>query len=241
MAERPTFRIVTIPKIRETDIKMTALAHKFQDFRLHCLREAPDSFASTYEVESQRGLEHSVQRLINPKAAQFVALRDPDPETASAARSEDLDRLLNCEWAGINVLLGPEEGSDLPAPSAHLDRFPRGDPFQQMTTAKLSLNSSQDAGMPDVLHFHINGMFVSPSTRGAGLGNALMDGVLRRAEEEAARTNSSLHITISVFAHNVAAMHLYDKAGFVVVEKSQSRSRPEFMAVHMELNRAAVR
>lgn len=133
MAEAPTYQIVLIPKLTEEDSHVKTLAEKFRAFRLHSLQVAPDAFASTYEAESQRGLEQSIARLTNHKAAQFIALR-------SAARLDgvsEIELLLDCEWVGMVVLLGPEEGDEFSIPSANID------PFAQMTASAPSYYSTR--------------------------------------------------------------------------------------------------
>ncbi|KAK5168013.1 uncharacterized protein LTR77_006580 [Saxophila tyrrhenica] len=216
MAEHPTYQVVLIPRLSENDSSLNALAQKFREFRLHSLQAAPDAFASTYEAESERGLEHSVARLVNPKAAHTVQL------------------LLECEWVGMVVLLGPEEGDEFSIPSANID------PFKQMTATAPSYWSTrlfESSSDPKDIHFHINGTFVSPSTRGSRLGGALMDAALAYADTEAIRVGGHLRITLSVYGHNVAARRLYEKAGFEVVKETDSRSKPGYLAVHMQLTR----
>ncbi|KAK3056179.1 hypothetical protein LTR09_002685 [Extremus antarcticus] len=236
MAKGSTYRIVLIPKLTENDSNIEALAEKFRAFRLHSLQAAPDAFASTYEVESQRGLDHTIGRLINQKAAQFVALRSTGLDEDDTETLKDVDLLLGCEWVGMAVLLGPEEGDELSIPSANLD------PFVQMTAGADTAyyNSTrlfESSSNTKDIHFHINGTFVSPSTRGSGLGGRLMDVAVRYGDDQAAKTGRQLRVTLSVYGHNTAAIHLYEKAGFKVVKETDSRSKPGSLAVHMQLDR----
>ena len=239
MTDTRIFQIVTLPKHRkgqETDLELIHLAEKFRDLRLKSLTAAADAFASSYEKESQYDLDLTLQRMANPKAIQFIAMRKSDSEGNSSYDSNDVDRILRSDWVGMIVLLGPEEGSELSVPSANLDPFPR------MTAGQLTqpeIRLFDDPALPGALHFHINATFVDPSARGGGLGKALVDAALRRAEAEAAKTNASLRVTLSVFSHNVAARKLYESAGFKVLKEVQARSRPEFVAVHMERTLAA--
>lgn len=235
MAKNSPYQIVLIPKLTRDDSNIEALAEKYRVFRLHSLQAAPDAFASTYEAESQRGLDHTIGRLINQKAAQFVALQTGLDTDATEAWN-DVDLLLKYEWVGMAVLLGPEEGDELSIPSANLD------PFVQMTAgADASYYNStrlfESSSNAKDIHFHINGTFVSPSTRGSGLGGRLMDVAVRYGDDQATRTERQLRVTLSVYGHNTAAIHLYEKAGFKVVKETDSRSKPGSLAVHMQLDR----
>ena len=239
MAQTYTFQIVTLPKLRtgpENEDRSIRLAEKFRGLRLKSLKEAADAFASNYEKESKYGLDLTLQRMANAKAAHFIALRKLVSEDRSPGDGDDVDRIISSDWVGMVVLLGPEEGSELSVPSANLDPFPR------MTAGQITQPEPalfEKSGLPNSLHFHINATFVDPSARGGGLGQALIDAALRRADAEAAKINANLRVTLSVFTHNVAARKLYERAGFKVLKEVQARSRPEFVAVHMERSVAA--
>ena len=239
MAESFTFRIVTLPKPRDRaapDATTIALAKKFRELRLRSLKAAPDAFASTYEEESERGIEQTLDRMTNAKATQFIAVKKPPTESPGFEGHNDVERILKNEWLGLIVLLGPVE--DNPA-----DGTPKRDPFAKMTAGNREnkfLNSGSVPSVPSVLHYHLNGMFVDPSTRGGGLGNALVDAALQWAEADVAKLNAGLRVTIIVYKHNVAARKLYEKAGFKVTEERPSLTRDDgSIAVDMELTMAA--
>ena len=234
MSENRTYQVVTVPRLNGTDPKLQELAGKFRELRLKSLQVAADAFASSYESEIQRGLDQTVQRLLNPKAVHFLALSKNGSRVKSLDDGDDVDRILRSDWVGMIVLLGPEEGSELSVPSANLDPFPR---MTAKSTAEYRL--FDDPGAPGGLHFHINATYVDPSTRGGGLGKALMDAALRRVGAESMKANASLRVSLSVFSHNVAARKLYERSGFKVVKDEVSRSRPEYRAIHMELSLAA--
>ena len=107
MAETSPFRIVTIPPINKEgnqDERDIASVQKFRELRLRSLRLAPDAFASNYETESKHGLEHSFERLSNPKAVHFVAIRYADETVFDYDESKDeyeqLERILASDWLG---------------------------------------------------------------------------------------------------------------------------------------------
>ena len=68
-----TYQIVTIPKLdqRITEHSQLALAHKFREFRLLALKTAPGTFASSYDDEVKRDLDHTFERLRHPKTTPF--------------------------------------------------------------------------------------------------------------------------------------------------------------------------
>jgi ribosomal protein S18 acetylase RimI-like enzyme len=159
--------------------------------------------------------------------------------TSSETDVNDIDKIAASDWIGFNVLLGPEEGSELSVPSANMDPFPR-----MTATATLPSSSPRElvhrpAELGE-LHFHINGMYVDPSARGAGLGRKLMDAALDRAKMEARAAKVRSRVSLSVYSHNVAAMKLYQASGLKVLKTEKSRSRPEYVAVHMEVIEPAV-
>ena len=247
MSESPTFRIVTLPKGREwseTDETALAIAQKFREFRLHALQTAPEAFATSYENESRRGLDHTFERLRNAKAAHFFALANDAPESTFM---DDVDRLSKGKLVGQLVLLGPQDGGSGPSVSA------RTDPFARMTTTVEAVSSGHGPSGPQetpVMHFHLNGVFVDPSARRGGLGKALIDIALLRAEAEANKVSAVPHVSISVNEENPSARKLYEKAGFKVVGEETYIQQPrmimgesrssEKVALQMELSMAAV-
>lgn len=237
MTERTTFSVVTLPTLRngeEKDAEATALAEKFRELRLRSLQKAPDAFASKYEDEVQRGLDHTLSRLSNSKAVHFVARKQSESSNRPSNGVNDINTVLDGEWLGFIVLLGPQDDD------SHSDPYPKRDPFQRMTAAGREdkfLSSPDQLYAPSVLHFHLNGMFIDPSARGSGLGLALIQAALKRAEAEAAKFEAGTRVTICVYDHNVAARKLYEKAGFKIVEKRPSLTRgPEITTVDMELS-----
>ena len=58
---------------------------------------------------------------------------------------------------------------------------------------------------------HIIGMMVRPAAQGAGVGRALLDGCIAQARA----ADGLVMLTLTVTAGNAAAVHLYERAGFV--------------------------
>lgn len=230
----PTFAVVALPQLPdspEADERAIALAYKFREIRLQSLKVAPEAFASSYEVESQRGIDQTLQRLSNPKAIIFVAIRSPS--TASRDGSGDgVHGLLNSDWVGFIGLLGPETEEAWSAVSAQRDPWARTAATTDAalgtttTTAPVSAEHEGIASAVKTLHYHIGGVFVSPAARHHGLGKALIDAALARASAMARSTQASMRCSILVMPENAAALKLYEKAGFVVVGEETYVQQP---------------
>ncbi|KAK5123061.1 hypothetical protein LTR85_003257 [Meristemomyces frigidus] len=250
---KPTFAIVALPKLPESpeaDDRAIALAHKFRELRLQSLRLAPEAFASSYEVESQRGIDQTLQRLSNPKAVIFLAVSSGSAVSGHDASEVSHQQLVDADWVGFAGLLGPETEQSSSSVTG------RGDPWARATAvAGTATPAGPTSTSPEVLaspvntlHYHIGGVYVSPSARGSGLGHAMIAAALARADAEAQRANTSMSCSVLVKPENVAARGLYEKAGFAVVGEEtyvqQARalvageSQPEEMvALRMELDR----
>lgn len=210
-----TYQIVTLPRlstIQNVDEASIALAKRYREYRLCSVKTDPSAFASNYETERQRGIEQSLERLANPRATYFVALKPRIPEVpASVGVESSLGSAVEDDWYGMIVLLGPQE--ELGEVSAEAD------PFSRMTaTASRGANDPSEY-LQETSHFHLNGMFVSPEARGAGLAKALVRHALATAEVESRATGSDLFCTLLVDEINAAAVGLYKKSGFVIVGK----------------------
>ena len=237
MAQKAS-EIVTIPPPHNghmSDSELTTIANKFREIRLKSLQIAPEAFASTYEGESRRGLEHTLERLRNPKATHFIALKESNQRHPSSERGSDIERLLDQEWLGLIVLLGPVEDT---SESVSTEK----DPFLNMAGSGKEESMIADSEMRDsltALHFHLNAVFVDPAARGMGLGGSLIDAAVQRARRETNKYHASLRVTISVYDKNKAARKIYEKAGFEVVDERQSKSHGDRKAINMELSTPA--
>jgi GNAT superfamily N-acetyltransferase len=224
------YRVVTIPKLDERITKndQLALAHTFRNFRLLALKTAPGAFATSYEEEAQRGLDHTFERLRHAKATRFVALASgvSAPDIADV-REANMSELSEYEWLGFIVLIGPEEC--LGAVSA------KADPFSQIKdeagTGMQSIKKAHDG----VLRFHLNGMFVCPSARRCGMGARLIEAALDAARLLSVIDGRGYHCTIIVDEWNQSARKLYERVGFKVVAREMYGE--DRIALRMELRR----
>jgi GNAT superfamily N-acetyltransferase len=224
-----SYRIVTIPKFAGDETKnnpQLALAHKFRDFRLLALKTSPGAFASTYHDESQRSLDHTFERLKNTKATQFVALAFESALDGDLVFEADMGDLLERDWLGTVVLMGPNEGSKRISAKA--------DPLDQMAARDDQMVKVEGH---EALHFHLNGMFVRPSARGSGMGKRLIETALEKARENVKGPGlKGMHCTIIVDEWNESARNLYARCGFEVV--ATELYGDDRVALRMELRKA---
>jgi GNAT superfamily N-acetyltransferase len=201
-----SYRIVTIPKFAgdETDNNPPlALAHRFRDFRLLALKTSPGAFASTYEEESQRSLNHTLERLISTKATHFVALAVDDAPDDDAVYEADTSDLLQYDWLGTVVLTKSMSA--------------KADPLGQMAAGGSQVAKAEGH---EALHFHLNGMFVQEFARRSGMGRRLIGAALRKAREKSESCGvNGLHCTIIVDEWNDSARSLYARCGFEVTAR----------------------
>lgn len=207
-----SYRIVTIPKFTGDETSNNpplALAHKFRDFRLLALKTSPGAFASTYDEESRRNLDQTLERLKSTKATQFVALAVENAREDAVVHEADMGYLIENDWLGTVVLMGPNEDSRTISA--------RADPLVQMAGQNAQVGKMEEHA---ALHFHLNGIFVQPSARRSGMGRRLIEAALGKAREMTRGSEThGLHCTIIVDEWNDSARNLYARCGFEVAAK----------------------
>ena len=204
------FDIIRLPRMSPDthDADDIALAESFRTLRLLALRTDPDAFASSYDIEIKRGLDQTLTRLSNPKAANLIA----------ALHQDSTSHIPSLQWAGMIALLGPE------------DDFANGvsaksDPMGQMTPGSEPASSTEQPR--EELTFALNNVFVKPEARGRGLARRLMDAALQLAQDEClARHASRWKCTVLVDAENEPARALYENAGFMIVGEEHYVQQP---------------
>lgn len=217
------FEVVVLPKPTsdlQNDALWTTLAIKYRALRLQSLKEAPEAFASAYEVESQRGLDQTFDRLCNSKAAQFIAVESREQSIQRASEHYSLEEICDRRWLGMAVLLGPLVGSV----SA------RADPMRALQAAEGNVNKAThtdaEISEPGLEKFAINGVFVELSTRGRGVGKALIDATLQSAKKRGAEGHCGVVVTVLVNVENNEARKLYEKSGFADVGEETYHQEP---------------
>ncbi|KAF2486808.1 hypothetical protein BDY17DRAFT_292150 [Neohortaea acidophila] len=225
MATKSPYHIITIPPLQcslsNPDATATTIAEKFRTLRLHSLQVNPEAFAAKYEEEVQKPLSQSLERILNPKAIHFVALQTPSDIDPATIEKDAVTRLVHDHWLGMIVLLGPQEDK------GENPRDFTSNPFPAFTAGGQLVE-------PDALLYRINGTFTAPEARGLGLGLKLMQAALGAAVQGGQQFGAAVRVGLAVFAHNVAATKLYEKAGFKIVEDRESRSQPWTRALVMD-------
>lgn len=210
----PPYRVVKLPilaKDAETDHAACKLAKKLRNQRLYALKSEPEAFSASHERESARGLDYTIERLRNPKAAHFVAITQHEERN-------DVLSLSEAPWLGTVVLLGPREGRSAESVSANAD------PFATMTESSESSASGSSEGRKFL--YHLNGVFVDGAVRGRGVGLALIEAAIRRARREAQLGRVNVKCSVLVDSMNTSAKRLYERAGFVVVGDEAYQQQP---------------
>jgi ribosomal protein S18 acetylase RimI-like enzyme len=205
---RMPYTIVALPKVLADTSDYHILVNRTKEFRLKSLQISPGSYGSTYEQEVEKDIDFWINRLSNPQALHFVALRQDVPVETS---DEDF---LEKEWLGWIVRLGPQSG--LASSSLNIS------PWKVLGQESDRLQTQNDT-LP-VCHFLINGMFVTPEARGLGLGRALIEVALKSAEEATSSQGSPMMTcSLVVDKDNPSAVALYLKSGFKTVKEEMFR------------------
>jgi ribosomal protein S18 acetylase RimI-like enzyme len=224
---RTPYNIVVLPKNLTDTNTYNKLVNRTREFRLRSLQISPEFYGSSYAQEVDKNVDFWVNRLSNPQALHFVALKQDEPAEISN------DDFLHKEWLGWVVRLGPQSG--LALSSLH------SSPWKTLEQKSEDLQTQSDT--PTSCHFLINGMFVTPEARGVGLGRVLIEAAIASAEDLArGRGASTMTFSLVVDGDNDSALALYLKCGFEVVKEEMfrpviGRHRP---ALTMELVRPVV-
>lgn len=238
--------IVNLPKLDPSEYTQDnefarAIATKIRVLRLYALRVASEAFASSYEEEVQKDLTQTLERLKTASADHFFALdlsRTVPPWTPETS-DEFFKACLEADWLGSIVLIGPLAPSGSAAISA------KQDPLSLLPVDGRGCGLITAEKGPSELSYHLNGVFVDPQARMAGLGRALLEEAVAKGGKEASRRGLNLHCTVLVDSGNSAARRLYEKSGFRTTGEETYVQQPrmrlgeskteERVAIRMEL------
>lgn len=214
MTSPPTFSVMELPKLHPGDREKAPwmlLAERYRALRLRSLKVAPEAFASTYEVESQRGLDRTLDRLSNPKARHFVAVAGERAGQLGVPSDVNIEDICEREWVGMIVLIGPIEDSIM----ANQDPLKTAASGGEQSIETTSADDQRRRGCS--VEFVINGIFVELAVRGQGIGKALVDTALAQARSRGVGQGTDICVTVLVNEENQEAHKLYERAGFEVV------------------------
>lgn len=219
--EQSDYDIVNLPKLgsdeySEEDDVAKIFALKLRELRLHALKTSPQAFATSYEQERQNELIATMDRLADRKTDHFFATdRSIDP-WSEETNEQFFEQLFDAEWVGMIVLIGPLSPNQSAAISAKEEPLAGGKGRESPESSKKDL--------PGVVHFHLNGVFVDPAVRGAGLGLALVEAALAKAVAKSG--GREIQCSVLVDSENLAARKLYQRAGFDEVGQETYTPQP---------------
>ncbi|KLJ06326.1 hypothetical protein EMPG_10258 [Blastomyces silverae] len=182
-----------------------ALCQRYKTARLRALKEDPQAFSSTYDKESKFEDKTWAERLQNPQAKTFVAVRT---EAIGGIEISEIEQLSANEWLGMVVLFGPRA---LPA-----DGSESRNPWKHFL-APSNLNQPSDpATIADSEAAYVAfSMFVLAEARRQGLGRKLVQASVEAARAEAMSMRATrANIGLWAEAQNEAAQRLYEGCGF---------------------------
>ena len=183
------------------------LTEKLKEFRLHSLRESPEAFSSTYAREIAFTKDIWASRLSNPLATILIAIETDEIETFENDAAK-IQALLDHDWCATTALIRPQHNN----------------------ASKLSASSSPwmatsgNVSVSEKVLLILNGVYVAPSYRHAGIGSAIVRESFRAGEAIAkAKGISQVHFQVRVDSANSSAVKLYEKCEFVTGSKEELR------------------
>ncbi|KAF2671613.1 hypothetical protein BT63DRAFT_422156 [Microthyrium microscopicum] len=211
-----SFAIVHLPRkydSPEVATHLATLATKLKAIRLEALKTDPDAFGSTYEREVAFTDEQWAERLTNPLAQHVVALDLREPGNDMDGKS-DLEMALAAPFVGTTVLIGPRAVSSSQVSDSQMS--PSASPWAQFHDAPSVTTETLSPGTE--LQYAMNGVWVHPNGRRAGLGKQLIDGALEAGKRDMKRLSAPKRVNgfVVVFVEkdNEPATGLYEACGF---------------------------
>ncbi|KAK2760774.1 hypothetical protein FQN54_002011 [Arachnomyces sp. PD_36] len=202
--------VVQLPREFSTPSEERFIVERYKALRLRCLQQEPEAFSSTYEDESQFPDETWVQRVKNPFAKTFVAVRNTAEDKDIFDDGSNLSKLSR-EWVGLCVLIGPK-----PLTPERSDPIDALWAFMQ-TTANTNTEPEPKDHSNQPLSYCTVSMFVSPDQRGCGFGRKLIDAVIEGGRKDAKELMApKAYLTIFFEVDNRLARRLYGKWGFTI-------------------------
>ncbi|KAF5597795.1 acyl n-acyltransferase [Fusarium pseudocircinatum] len=141
-------------------------AIKYRDLRLKALKASPESFSSTYEIESQFTETQWMDRLLQDDRENFVCIATPvNPDTSFAA-----------QWIGQVTLRGPVSRKDFTLPEISGQPIPGGDDEED--------------------RWQMLSLFILPEHQGRKLGQDLCREVIRHLQRTQQKARTVLRLMV---------------------------------------------
>ncbi|KAI1180494.1 hypothetical protein F4777DRAFT_249724 [Nemania sp. FL0916] len=188
------FNVLTIP----ADAKGCQFyLEQYKPFRLASLQRDAHAFGSTYAREIAFDDDAWLNRVKNPLATTFVAVRSDNNQVVASTS-----------------MIGP-----LPKTSS-----PVSNPYQVVSQTAPPVSSTSNNGSnenddnkanDEPLYFQMAAVYTSPEARGRGLAKALIRTATDEARSRAQEQGRALVLSVVVYAANSAAISVYERCGFV--------------------------
>ncbi|PGH05389.1 hypothetical protein AJ80_08357 [Polytolypa hystricis UAMH7299] len=215
-------KILQVPKTLSSPSLQALLCQRFKTARLRALQEDPSAFSSAYETEALFADEIWAKRLLNPASKTFVAVWccEREEEDVESGDQSDIDVLVENEWLGMVVLLGPRTTAATPPPAAVSTTSPSGPKPRFPWSVFLPPNDPFSLTDPSRLHgseaaYLAVSMFVLREVRRQQLGRKLIEASVEAVRDEVKALSATRgNIGLGVIRENVAARRLYERLGF---------------------------
>lgn len=190
-----TYRIYPLPSPNSSTTKpphLSALARKYAALRFDALLTSPDAYASTHAMESELTQEDWENRIWRKGAVILVCI--PEPGASFRDEEDNGEALLDREWVGSTVILGP-----IPTSSYELSPESLGP----------VVGSDEEE-----TKWQMSGLYTSPKHRGKGLAKM----IIRAATDYAKKHSPSVplvRVRIMIKPTNEVVKSLYSRLGFV--------------------------
>ncbi|KAJ5864090.1 Acyl-CoA N-acyltransferase [Penicillium soppii] len=161
-------------------------AQRCRELRLKALKASPDSFSSTYEIESAFTDAHWIERLLAPDRELFVCAATP--------LGDDPSRPNDIQWIGQVTMRGPLSKAQFELP-VESEQPPQKSDEEEDRWQMLSL-------------------FTLPEYRGHGLGNKLCKEAINYLLSSRVFPRE-LQVRLIIKAGNQVAVEFYQRLGFV--------------------------
>jgi len=210
MALRSHFTIVTMPTHYKDDALLQRSVNKYRELRLQSLKSNPESFSSTFANESGRPVDFWTNRMLRPGARHLLAVELSNYSSAPSVADEP-QTVLESEWVGMLVLLGPNSVASNDGPSGKTPL--RGRLVEDNTDQNTEIAVSA---------YHMAGFYVAPEHRGHGIGGALVRTAMEVVANDCVKMPTPKAIcTVGASHTNLVVLRLFKRMGFEEVAEDQ--------------------
>lgn len=197
------FTTVTIPKQYKDETLLREYVDKYRELRLKSLKTDPDSFLSTFASESKQPFKFWTERITALGVRHLVAVQ-LNGDLSATSITENLHAVLETEWVGTLVLLGPKDIAS--------------DDKSSLARGRLAEDNAEAKSESTAASYHLAGFYVAPETRGQGLGKSLVDRAMEAISQDRQKMhNTGAICTVAASHKNIVVRRLFKTMGFLEV------------------------